>query len=469
MDAEAVNREIYALFTSRSRFKGVAALAIFAFGGAGVNYLNSIFTSETRWLFVLPVIAILLRRGHLLIGLRGGAGLIVFFFLAFSVVSTLWSDVPTLSGPKSIAYVIIAITFSATGTLWALSCPRGHELRLFLPLVGLVVIAASGGVTADSATVQQNEYVELYRGLTANSNFLGILALCAVPPSLWTFYRGHHNPLWRFFGYVLTPFLGFVLLSTVSRASIAAMIVMIICFLFGTGFKRYAVITMTGLLVAVILILLFPEAVARYERVYVYKGAVGEGSLILSREAAWDSSIAGAYAGGLFGLGFGVSEGFTEFEGGLSSSNYGREKGNTALAVIEELGAAGFILYLGLLALLFFRIYGGIRRARRPDDRVMLSIVFGALAGLVINSQFEAWFLAPGAFATPVFWTLFGLGLALVSRYELERRVAGEYRTMMSGAKIPPQFHDRSLGGKLRAAANAAPIRPTYAGKAQLL
>ena len=409
------------MFGFRPRIGAAVALAMFAFGGVGVSYLNLVFTSMTRFLFVLPVLALLLVHGWLLNGLRGGAGLAATLFFFLAVLSTFWSDVPELSGLKSISYAVIATVFSGAGAFWAQKCARGQELRLFLPLVILVLIASIGGAAVSTASVRMNTYIELYRGLTANSNYLGILALSAIPATLWEFYRPHGDTWRRLIGYSLAPALGLVVLLTFSRASIAAAAIMILCFLLGAGLKRYALITIAAVFSAIVLFVAFPEKIARYETIYVYKGAIGEQSIIASRVKAWDKSLAGADAGGLVGLGFGVSAGFTEFEEGFSTSNYGREKGNTALAVAEELGSVGLVLYVILLVLMFARIYGGVLRARHPHERVMLSIVFGGLAGLVINSQFEAWFLAPGAFGTPVFWSLFGLGLALVSRYDRER------------------------------------------------
>src|SRR5690606_32754450 len=146
----------------------------------------------------------------------------------FAVASTLWSEVPNLSGPKSIAYAVIAIAFSAAGAFWALKCPRGQVFRVFVPLVILVLVAAIGGSAIQTASVRQNELIELYRGLTDNSNFLAILALSAMPVALWELYRPHRHYWGRFIGFALAPVVGAILLSTFSRASMLAAAIMVI-------------------------------------------------------------------------------------------------------------------------------------------------------------------------------------------------------------------------------------------------
>lgn len=395
------------------------ALGIIAFGGASIEYLNSVFTATTRWLFLLPILLTLFVSGRVLWGMRGAAGVMALVFLALSVASIAWSLVPNLSGPKATMFAISATTFSAAGAVWAIHCPKGHELRLFWPAIALALFAAIGGVAVEDALIQPNKNVELYRGITENSNFLAMLALGALPPALWEFYRPHQAHWQRLLGWSLAPLLGVIILTTFSRASILAALAVVVCFLLGTGLRRYALLLAGVLGPAMVAAVAFPDTLDKLQTLYVYKGAVDEDiSVIFSRIDVWQESLDGARDGGAIGLGFGVSSGYTDFDGGLSSSEYGREKGNTALAVLEELGIAGFALYLGLLVLALWRIGRGAWRAQDPHNRVMLALIFGILTGLTINAQFEAWFLSPGAYLTPVFWTLFGLGLGLVDRYE---------------------------------------------------
>ena len=80
-----------------------------------------------------------------------------------------------------------------------------------------------------------------------------------------------------------------------------------------------------------------------------------------SRLWMWEPSYKAALEGGLFGLGYGISH--PEIRSGEYSDHFEngrliREKGNSSLALIEEAGVVGLVLFLLpiLYALLKFRM-----------------------------------------------------------------------------------------------------------------
>jgi hypothetical protein len=79
------------------------------------------------------------------------------------------------------------------------------------------------------------------------------------------------------------------------------------------------------------------------------------------------------------------------FDFGLTAFGYGREKGNTQLAIMEELGLIGLWLYGLLLASLFGHLARTFKRFQTRDDKVAFGIVTGAILGMTVNSVFEAW------------------------------------------------------------------------------
>jgi O-antigen ligase len=147
--------------------------------------------------------------------------------------------------------------------------------------------------------------------------------------------------------------------------------------------------------------------------IYTYSEGTSEGGIFYTREGPWAKSWEGAKAGGWFGAGYGVSVGDTNYQGGLTSVGYGREKGNAQLAVVEETGFVGLALYSVLLLALFARLILAHVREKDPDIKVALGIITGALAGLTAMSVFEAWWVSPGAPESACFWSLVGVGLGL--------------------------------------------------------
>jgi len=144
----------------------------------------------------------------------------------------------------------------------------------------------------------------------------------------------------------------------------------------------------------------------------IYKDA-DEGSVFYTRESPWEDSYEAAVAGGMLGLGYGVTYGDYDFEPGLTATNYGREKGNAQLAIVEETGIVGLILYAAMIGLLFWELVTGFLAARSEDFKIMLGLVMGTLFGLTVHSFFEAWWVAPGSVEFGLFWAIAGAGCAM--------------------------------------------------------
>lgn len=397
-------------------------LGLLAFAAVDVRYANFIFTSGTRWVLLLALVLILAVRGRLFLGLTGGVGRIAAAFLFLIALSSIWSLVPELSWPKSLAYVAVALAFSAGGAYYAGQVDRSRVLRVFWPLIAVALLAGVGGTVREGASLQMNEVITIYRGLTSNPNFLGILVLCGLPALLWEVHLPRRSKWGRAAVLLLLGSCLAILLHTYSRASILSCGVLGLFYLYGSGLRRYGAMLALVVLGGVLFAIALPDSAKELEVRYLYKGDSGAESLFNSRTDVWGASVQGAGEGGVFGLGFGVSAGYTEFGGGFNSVGYGREKGNVSLAILEEVGVAGFLLYFGLSMALLARLAKAARRAQSPDDRLLLILILGGLVSLTLNSQFEAWSIAPGAAATPVYWALIGIGLRLSRKVLLESR-----------------------------------------------
>jgi hypothetical protein len=62
---------------------------------------------------------------------------------------------------------------------------------------------------------------------------------------------------------------------------------------------------------------------------------------------------------------------------------------------------------------LFRRLAGGLIHSR-GHDKVLLGLITGTLAGMVLQSIVEAWWVGPGSPEFIYFWVMAGVGLALV-------------------------------------------------------
>ena len=404
----------------------IAACCLVVFAGAGVQYVDNI-SALARWIFLGLLLVTLAVKMKLGTALKGACGAAVAAFLLWCVLSVLWSSYPTLTLPKAFSYAAVALSMSAVGHLWAFHGKKEDIFALLLPLATLVVVSALASAAAGTDALRTNETTFLYRGLANNPNFLGILVICVLPAALWEVYRQDTSKLRKLLSYTLLVSLTVMLISSYSRASILAALIIVFSFMFGAGLRRYSAAIAIAVAALVMVIVAFPSGLAEFESRYIYKSAGEDASLFDSRETVWRASYIAALDGGPFGFGFGVAAEDAErrleqSEIETSSSHYGREKGNSTLAIVEELGWVGLMTFALVLWTFCQRALGAVRLSQNREYKLISALILGTALALLTNAQFEAWFLAPGSAAAPVFWLFLGLGLGFRERIDRTRR-----------------------------------------------
>ena len=134
------------------------------------------------------------------------------------------------------------------------------------------------------------------------------------------------------------------------------------------------------------------------------------GKILGRRMILWEPSFEAAKIGGVFGLGYGVSAPNIKTPV-LTGSHYDdgryiREKGNSVLAMIEETGLIGLILFLLPMIWIIrkFTIYNSqftIKENFRSNST--LYIVHCTLLAMLVHSQFEAWWVGVGSITFPIY------------------------------------------------------------------
>src|SRR5271166_4337917 len=329
-------------------------LAIAAFVAIPVQYVNIVFTTSTRWIFLILLTLYLLAKGRLMFGFQSRFGVALLAYCTWCMTTYSWSEVPELSIEKALAFSLIAVAFVSAGQEWIYE--RG-SLKAMTYLAPVTVVALFAGLSGSASSIVAGQgQLKLYQGLTNNPNMLGSLIGMALPLLLWSAYKFRTRPQAKWIWIALVVIAVGLLARTYSRSAIlsAGMI--------GIGFCLSLKLRKTGfVLVLIAAALLFAAAMstaivdATYQNYYL-KGNGEEGGALFSRQAVWEKSYENAQAGGWFGAGYGVTVGDTAFEGGLTAVGYGREKGNAQLAIVEETGLVGLGLYLIVLLILFARL-----------------------------------------------------------------------------------------------------------------
>ena len=421
-------------------------LATLAFIALPVAYADLIFTPTTRWVFLSGLVLYLLAKRRITSGFRSPFGLMLLLYCTWCVSTYSWSEVPQLSLEKAVAFAVVAVAFVSAGQEWV--DERG-KLKALTYLAPVSVIALFAGATGrfDSVDTTRQHGMELYQGLTDNPNMLGSLIVMALPLLLWSAYKFRKGPKARWFWFALVTIAALLLIRTYARSAILS------AGMLGLGFCLSLRLPKKGfVLVLIAAALLFAAALSTtlldtgYKQ-YVLKGGTETEGILYSRSDVWQQSYENAEQGGWFGAGYGVTIGDTSFQGGATAVGYGREKGNTQLAIVEETGVVGLGLYAAMLFALFVQLISAHRRERTPDIKVALGIITGALAGLTVMSVFEAWWVAPGSAESAYFWSLAGVGLGLTQRPARAAATVDDRRLTQGGILQSVRFvPERKLG-----------------------
>jgi hypothetical protein len=388
-------------------------LALIAFIGPAIAYLNIVFTADTRWFVLLAlgasVVFARMPRVPPEVVASGAA------YLSWCLATVAWSNVAELSLYKAIASILVIVILVVAGERW-IAIQGPHRALDYLVLVLIAAVFASGLGTGSTVSTGSEDGVPLYEGLVYGPNMLGSLVNLALPFALWRLYRPWPLRRWRALWILVILTLTWCLFSSFSRSAILAAAITVVAFAMAVGARGLPVLIMSALVSLATMYLVLEKAGLAGDSVvavFMYKSTDAEKELLFTREQTWEESLELAREGGLVGAGFGVSIGDDEWKGGLSAVGYGREKGNSQLAVVEETGVVGLFLAGVFLALIFRRLVGAYVQASTRDVRVALGLVIGAAGGLMTQSVFEAWWVSPGSPESVAFWALVGVGLGL--------------------------------------------------------
>jgi hypothetical protein len=361
--------------------------------------------------------AFLLNRGKLLLALRIPPAPLLLAWVLWGALTTLWSDVPVLSGMKSVATIAVVLAMTSGGIYWARHVGPHKALGYLAPIAAVSLFA---GVAGFGVFDQTSGGLHVLRGLCPNSNTLGNLLAASLPYPIFAAYRAYAREPKKALPWIgwgaASLIVAFLLVLTGSRSAALCAICIIIAFAASVSPARAMMGAGLAVLTVVSIGIVMPGGFGRELRPVAQFFTKGHPRLLYSREQVWQTSFEHAIKGGSLGLGFGVSANGGNFEAGLTTQEYGREKGNSQLAIVEETGLIGLTIYLALLCSLFYCLLQGAGLAENHEMRLQLLLLTGVLAGLAAESVFEAWWTSPGSFESILFWAAIGVAFGL--RYQ---------------------------------------------------
>lgn len=391
-------------------------LVVLAFMGPAVAYLSALFDIRVRWgLLAFLIVAVLFSKRKSKFQNKGIVTLLGLCSI-WALTTTFWSESFDLSFMKAMAFLFASVPLVLAGQKWVATKGIVGSWTYLAPVALVAMMAAVLGYFLSPFAYSGN----LFQGFVYGPNMMGSLLAIALPCLLWQTWRQWHVPRWRTFWILacLANF-GFIYITQSRGALLVAL-----CSLGGMclAFSRRKTLSV-GFLFAVVVVLIVavrPGLQTRVVQQVIYKHS---DDVFYTRVQPWSESWEKAQLGGFLGAGYGVSIGSGTWGGGLTAVGYGREKGNSQLAIVEETGLIGLFFYLILVITLVARIYGSFANAKNRQAKVALGLGFGAVTGMLLQSVFEAWWVAPGAPEAVAFWALVGVCLGLCSKKDEQEEI----------------------------------------------
>jgi hypothetical protein len=335
--------------------------------------------------------------------------LCVFGFVLYAVISSSYSANGLMTALKAGTFGCLAVAAMLYGRLES-GGQSGGSCKLLDQVYGCaVVVALACALTVVHVLPMRPGY---FAGPFGNPNSLGAFIPLVAPVLLLELLRSFDkSPQIRAANVLLVIAYFVFLLMSRSRGGLAATFLACGWWLYFAHRRAFGLFLGGALLTAVIYGLYFPENVQNLNRVYVYKG---ESYVLRTRGPALSVTWEAAMESPLTGVGFGVSKGYSEdWEFGFESGAAGREKVNSFLALVEEVGLIGaaFLLFpLAWVIVAATRRLMDFRRRHQMGEEFWVTLTLSAcLVGGLANASVEAWLTSVGFFSTILFWLVFGI------------------------------------------------------------
>jgi len=400
------------LFASLASPQYLGLFAMLAFTAAGMPVINSgSMLDRYRWamLIVMPI-GLLLRNSMEVSGSRWHP---VHFSLALFVFDAAVSSSYSINGLLTLLKAGVFACLLIGALLYGrLESRPGSEQSCNL-IDQLYWCAGVVGVGCLLAALHLLPAGKMYfQGPFGNPNSLGAFIPLVAPAVLLRLSRsGKQAPLMTAANALLAAAMLVFLFMSRSRGGMLATFIACGWWLYFSSRKVFQAFVVCTLLAATIIFGYFPRYVESMNRVYVQKGAA---YVFQSRAKLLGDTWAAAMENPLLGVGFGTAKGYSEnWHFGFESASAGREKMNSFLAAVEEVGLVGATLLVFPIAWIVIVSARRLFMIRKFDPSAgefwVILTLSACLMGGLADSMAEAWLTSPGFFSAIMFWLIFGV------------------------------------------------------------
>lgn len=381
----------------------------------GTELFPPLFNPTTRWLYVLMAFMLACIARYSQHARNTSVFALLTIYLVWCLLTAIWSDIPELSLNKIMAAALVTPGLFMLGFSWGRQQSNVlHSINAFYWLAPLALTVAVSGKVGQGLLETGQDY---YTGLAGNSNNLGWMMAISLPFLVWKAFDHNQSAKQRSLFFLLMGVAVYYLLLSQSRAAMMLAFCAILGFFIAGGMSNRVKMAGLSLFLVFGAFLFIPNLFDLAFTKYILKGSGSDLAYAIeqSRGEPFEDSLNAAEEGGLLGAGYGISIGASplDYRGGFTATGYGREKVSSPLAIVEETGIIG----LSIVVLIWFNIFSMALRAYRStsvqEERMLVGTLAGLIFGMMIHTNLEAWWVAPGSGESMFFWLIAGMSYAV--------------------------------------------------------
>lgn len=325
-------------------------------------------------------------------------------FLIWTLLTSLWSLYPMVSLQRSFGFTLIILTLIITSFVWYHYNRNYFGSLLYINII-IVLISLFSVIFNYPNNVWSLNNVEGFHSIITHKNTFASVILFTLPGVVEKlfFQKNHYNVVTLFLVTLLLITDFSLLFLSNSRASFISSIIIMLPIVFVFSYSKYlsliAIFFLLSFFSSFLLIPSFQHSVIKYFN----RGT----NLFASRSDLFNSSLSAAKEGGIIGIGFGISHPDIKNNANGSHFNEGRyirEKGNSILALIEEVGIIGLFLFFAPIVFVSIKLRKLclMNPLKRSVDNVSTNkllcnrhifyySVLPSILAFLLHSNFEAW------------------------------------------------------------------------------
>lgn len=396
------SKKISLLFPGSLIIRVIISFTIIAVASRSFIYIDKLYYFVPV-AFIYPIVVIVYEKENRKLFVKS-----ILFYLPFGLwaaLTSVWSSYPFVSLSRGLYFLLMSL--AVVSIIILLKKYKLNFFSVLLPLNLFVVIVSLVSLILgypDSSWTGGNGLG--FMGFAAHQNTLGALILFAIPAPVYFLITKEKYRL-AFFTLLLTN-MGLIFLSH-SRASLLALVIFIVILAY-LVLKPKIFFSAAVLTIILLAALFFNTYSNTFTKQFLLKQQNNFGD---SRYYLFDASYRAAGKNPFFGMGYGISDPRTQVAAAGShfeNGRYIREKGNSTLALVEETGLFGLLLFLipsGFLLYkykdLFFRnsLFGNTKSFNIKT----IVLIVSSVVMFLVHSQFEAWIPGVTGFHLFIFLT----------------------------------------------------------------